>query len=380
MDPASLVELQQEIADRISEDHHILDQLRTEIRPLRNIVRKIQPRSTTAVSLVGTDGGNNRIEFDPFLIQLVRVVDSSNNEYCLEAITPSTNVRQLSDRQFDTVGQPSSPLGEMMALLGCRHLPELSPMIRNIEPDRPVSPSWVQVYRELVEWAVLLSLIQRKDFGTDTIIVFDGLLRSKVFTGDLFNRLMKKIDDLIRQKRERSGRRLSLVGVAKHSKVLARYRLAMALEGILRTDYAAYVEIPREIEQNAYVWSEYARGDDREIDGGEVNKFVGGKMFFVKFGPSPLDPIWPVDVFLPQVKDAQVIMGCLLADAMNGFPVPCYPQCLQKAHEHAALVDFDYEVLQDQILQALRGTLGDKAAALDILRLQDVDPSRQRYE
>ena len=88
-----------------------------------------------------------------------------------------------------------------------------------------------------------------------------------------------------------SRRRVYLAGVAKHSKVLSRYRLAMALEGVLQTDYPAYVEVPREVEEKAYVWSEFARGDDRTGEGGEINKFVGGKMFLVKFGSHRRDPV-----------------------------------------------------------------------------------------
>jgi hypothetical protein len=72
---------------RISADRELLDELRTQMRALHGTTRMIQPRATTAISPVATDGGDNRIQFDPFLIQLVRVVDSSNNEYCLEAIT-----------------------------------------------------------------------------------------------------------------------------------------------------------------------------------------------------------------------------------------------------------------------------------------------------
>ena len=37
----------------------------------------------------------------------------------------------------------------------------------------------------------------------------------------------------------------------------------MALEGVLQTDYPACVEVPREIEERAYVWSEFAWGDDQ---------------------------------------------------------------------------------------------------------------------
>jgi hypothetical protein len=81
IDPASQAQLKEAIADCIGTDQGVLDALREEIRPLKNATRRIQPRATTSISLVGTDGGNNQLQFDPFLIQLVRVVDSSNNEY-----------------------------------------------------------------------------------------------------------------------------------------------------------------------------------------------------------------------------------------------------------------------------------------------------------
>src|SRR5437773_12579751 len=103
-------------------------------------------------------------------------------------------------------------------------------------------------------------------------------------------------------------------------------------------------------------------------------------MFFVKFGNGPRDPIWPVDIFLPQVNEAQAILAYLLADAIDGFPVPFYPRCLQKAHENAALVDFDMNILADEIFKAIRGALpAGKTDALDALRLHG-DPSSQRYE
>jgi hypothetical protein len=153
----------------------------------------------------------------------------------------------------------------------------------------------------------------------------------------------------------------------------------MALEGIMTTSYPAYVEVPRDLEEAAYVWSEYARGDDRELEGGEVNKFVAGKMFFVKFGNGKRDPIWPVDIFLPQSSEAQSIIGCMLADAMEGFPVPFYPQCLQKAHENAALVDFDFDILQDEIFGGIRSVLNEQGHELDVFRLRDQDPAARRY-
>jgi len=378
IDPASQAQLKEAIAECIDTDQGVLDTLREEIAPLKTVTRRIQSRATTSISLVGTDGGNNQLQFDPFLIQLVRVVDSSNNEYCLEAISPTTPIHKLNERQFDAAGTPRTALGEMMAFLGVRTLPRLSHMIRPTDHDKPVSSSWVQVYRELVEWAILYSLLE-KDFGTDTLVICDGLLRSKVFAGDLFHRLLHGLEERIEAQWCRGRRRIYLAGVAKHSKVLSRYRLAMALEGVLLSDYPAYVEVPRDIEEKAYIWSEFARGDDRASAGGEINRFVAGKMFLVKFGAHRRDPVWPVDIFLPQIGEAQVILGSMLADAVNGFPVPCYPRCLQKAHENAALVDFDLDILQDFIYEGIRDSLGGDAATLDVFQLQDADPAQRRY-
>lgn len=371
--------LREEIAERIQEDGAILDELRDEIRVVKSNVRRIQPRVTTSISLVGTDGGNNQIQYDPFLIQLVRIVDSSNNEYCLEAVTPTTRVSALSRAQFTEQGTPRTALGAMMDYLGVKSLTQLSHSIRDNPDGRPTSPSWIQVYRELVEWAILFAIIREKRFATDTLIVFDGLLRSKVFARDLFNRYLAGLEKAIGLHWSEDRRRIFVVGLAKHSKVLTRYRLAMRLEQILYTDYPAFVEIPRDIERNAYVWDEYARGNDMEAEGSEINKFVGGKMFFVKFGNRPLDPIWPVDIFLPQAKDASMILGYLQADAENGFPVPMYPLCLQKAHENAALVDFDFDLLQDEILDGIRRLLGSEAPLLDESRLASDDPASARY-
>lgn len=378
IDPATQVLLKQAIAECIGADRNVLESLREEIRPLKAVTRPIQPRATTSISLVGTDGGNNQLQFDPFLIQLVRVVDSSNNEYCLEAISPTTPTAKLDQRQFRADGTALTALGEMMTYLGVTRLPQLSHMIRPVAQGAPVSPSWVQVYRELVEWAILFAIL-KKDYGTDTLIVCDGLLRSKVFAGDLFHRLLQGMQDRIDAQWQRSRRRIFIAGVAKHSKVLSRYRLAMMLEGVLQSDYPSYVEVPREVEERAYVWSEFARGADQVGDAGEINKFVGGKMFLVKFGSFRRDPVWPVDIFEPQKDKAQEILGSLLTDAINGFPVPHYPRCLQKAHENAALVDFDFDILQDFIYDGVRRSLGLDAALLDVFQLQDADPAQKRY-
>ncbi len=376
IDAESQSQLRQAIVARMLADRGLLDTLRDEIRPLRNSVRRILPRTATAISLVGADGGDNSLRFDPFLVQLVRVVDSSNNHYCLEAVTPTTSVAGLSAQQFTADGAPRTVMGEMMAYLGVQRLAELSPMIRANDGSSPVNRRWVQVYRELMEWAVLFHIVRAKDFATDTLIVCDGLLRSVVFSGDLFGKYLHGLQEGI-ERAGRMHRHIYVAGVAKHNRVLERYRLAMALEHVFATTYPAYAEIPRHLEEKAHAWMDHARDGDQTGD--EFPGRVGGKMFFVKFGSGTRDPIWPVDIFLPQAEQAQMILGYLLADAVGGFPVPFYPQCLQKAHENAALIDFDLDMLQDDVFEGIRQALGAESHALDIFRLQDADPARVRY-
>jgi len=374
--------LQKAIRERTEADRRLLDELREEARPLVSNVRTIKPRSTTSVSLVASDGGNNKLVFDPFTVQLVRVVDSYGKELFFDAISPTTDTDKLSESQFNSDGSPRTALGRLMADLGVKTLTQLSHMVPDGEKTRSephkVSPSWVLVYRDLCEWAVLYDRICCHQFATDTLIVRDGFLRSKLFRGELFVELRKRLERAIKRIREEDRRWVYLVGIAKHSKVLTRYHLAMAIEKVMPPGEARYVRVPRELEAKAYVWPEYARGAETEGEAGEAPKFVAGDMYLVRFGKTTGDPVWAVDIFSAQSgKDAE-IFGYLLADAIDGFPVPFYPRCLQKAHEHAQIVDFDLTILQDEVFSAVRGLVPD-GAVLDEFQL-NIDSAARRYE
>jgi hypothetical protein len=87
-----------------------------------------------------------------------------------------------------------------------------------------------------------------------------------------------------------------------------------------------------------------------------------------------------VDILTSQADRAPEIFGYLLADARDGFPVPYYPLCLQRAHEQAQVVDFDLAILQDQIFSAVRHLLPEsKREILDALQLK-TDAAARRYE
>jgi len=385
-DPKELPELRQAIREATTRDRQLLDDLRKEVRALAARVRVVQPRTTTSVSLVASDGGNNKLVFDPFHVQLVRVVDSYGEQLCLDAVTPTTDTDALSRVQFSPDGMPRTALGRVMVDVGVdsRTLAELSHMIpegRKVR-DTPteVSPSWVLVYRDLCEWAALYERICYRSFATDTLLVRDGLLRSKLFRGEYFIAFRKLIEEAIERVRRETRRKVYLVGVAKHSKVLARYNLAMALEGTFPPGAPRFVKVPRSLEAKAYVWPEYARGAEAEGGGGEAPKFVAGDMHFVRFGDRSGDRLWTVDILSSQASQAAEVFGYLLADATDGFPVPFYPRCLQRAHEFAQVVDFDLDILQDEVIGAVRGLLSDEEVpALEPLRLQG-EVSGRRYE
>ncbi|KKG13068.1 hypothetical protein [Methanosarcina sp. 2.H.A.1B.4] len=378
--------LKKAIYERTQSDKKMLDTLRREVISFSEEVRTIKPYSANAVSLVASDGGNNQLSFDPFYVQLVRVTDSYGKNLCVDAVSPSTDTDELGKAQFNSNGTPITALGWMMKDLGVDnppHLSRLSPMIPKGSDirDHPdsVKPGWLSTYRDLCEWAVLYERICYTTFATDTLIVRDGLLRSVIFAGDLFIKWRKNVENVMDRIYREDHRRVYLVGIAKHSKVITRYQLAMAIENVFPSGDARYVRIPRDLEAKAYIWNEYARGAEAEGKDIGVPRFVAGDMFLVRFGSMDGDPIWAVDIFSKQSYDASEIFGYLLNDAINGFPVPFYPRCLQKAHEYAQIVDFDLEIFQDNVFEAVRDLLPtEKKNIIDGWKFRS-DLSMRRY-
>ena len=314
----------------MNEDRRLLDNVVEDMRRfgLKRNIRQIRPYSSTTMAIVSSDGGNHGVKFDPFHIQLVRVVDSDGQTLALRSIAVTTDLDRLFAEEMSKGAE--SPVAKLISDLSkstarqIHSFTELCPSIRvdSVRPDH--TTGWVISYRDLWEWAVLYQRIMCADFAQATLILKDGLLRTKLFSSDY----LRVIGDLLafrfKELREKRRKDVFFVGLAKSSSVLDMYRLAMHVENVFPEGSPYYVSIPREMEKRAYKFPEFSRGRERlqrnseglcahwdaitgelrsegiraDADGGnEDSKFVFGSLFLVRFGHAAPDAMWAVDIF-----------------------------------------------------------------------------------
>ena len=368
--PEQLPALRRQIHDQAARDFGLLEDLVAQAREMAPGVRPIRPRSATSVALTAADGGNNAVAFNPFSLQIIRVVDSAGQELFLDVVSPATDIDQLGRRHL----AERTVLGGLMADLGMTRLAELSPIMAGR------SRRWVEAYRDLCEWATLYDLVCNHSFAADTLVVRDGLLRTTIFASDVLVRVGRLMKAAIERQAVQHRRRVWVAGLAKKTKVLDRYRLAMSLAGVFDRGTPCFAPVPRGMQEQVYRSSDYLRepdaADARAAGSGADNI---GEMFFVRFGSHSGDPVWTADVLAWQTADAQAIFGHLQADAAAGFPVPFYPLSLQQADAHSRVADLDVEIIADSLVAAVRDLVGrDKAHIVDALRLT-TDVAARRY-
>jgi hypothetical protein len=374
----NLEKLREKIRAAYRADDPLMARFRHYARRLRDQVRPLRTYSVNAVSFVSTDGGDNRLVFNPAVVELVRVVDSRGNECVLDAIPGTTSISQLEDRV-----DPGSPnvvvqLQRLCNDLGIgKDLSKLSYLLRGLgQPDK--STGAMRCYRDIIEWAVLYDLITNPAimWGTDTILIRDGLLRTKSFTRDIFPRIDQEIRKGMAEHTKRNVM-LSIVGVAKQSAVLSRLAVALELEGTFHKQFPCYVQVPEDIEKECYnfdlTWFSTYESTEAGADGEKLYQALG-RMFLVKFGDRSFDPVWPVDIAEWQTKDAEKILGQLVVEAQQGFPIPDYPMCIQQAHNYAKLSGIEVEVLQDMLVQGICERLGNEESE-KLLRMKHLGRS-----
>lgn len=346
-------EIKRRVFDAYQNEDPIIQKFREYARRLKNDVKPIRPYSVNAVSFVSSDGGDNRLYFNPAVVELVRVVDSRGNQCALDAIAGNSKASDFNERAKSESPLLVEPLKRLCQDLKLSVL-DLSYLLSGIEKPGK-STGAVRVYRDIVEWAVLYDLMKYREWGSDTIIVREGMLRTKSFKRKVF----PKIDQLIREAHQNHKKKnisVSMVGVAKQSAVLSRLSVALELEETLHKPFPCYVQVPTDIEADCYnfdrTWLDTLETSEPDEEGTYLYQSIG-KLFLVKFGDRPFDPVWPVDIAEWQLNDVDKIIGQLTKDAQPGFPIPDFPMCVQKAHDYAKVNGLEVDILQDILFEGI---------------------------
>lgn len=348
-------ELRKKVIEAYNADEPHLQKFREYARRLRGGVKPLRTYSVNAVSFVSTDGGDNRLVFNPATVELIRVVDSCGNEHALDAISSTISIEELEERAKRGSSHVITPLERLAQDTG-KTLEQMSYLLRGLgTPGK--STGAMRCYRDIVEWAVLYDLVANPNlqWGGDTILVRDGLLRTKSFTRDMFPLLDQNIRASVDDHAKRNVQ-LSLVGVAKQSAVLSRLAVALELEATFHKPYPCFVRVTEDIEAECYnfdrTWLDTYETTEDDDTGRKLYQSLG-RLYLVKFGDRPMDPVWPVDIAEWQVGQAERILGQLTVDAQQGFPIPDYPMCIQRAHDFAKLSGLEIQDLQDMLLQGM---------------------------
>lgn len=348
-------ELRRRVMEAYNTDDSYLQKFREYARRLKGGVKPLRTYSVNAVSFVSADGGDNRLAFNPVMVELVRVVDSRGNEHVLDAVSGTIGIEELEERAKRGSQYAVTPLERLAQDTG-KTLEQMSYLIRGLgTPSK--STGAMRCYRDIVEWAVLYDLVANPtlQWGSDTILVRDGLLRTKSFSRDTFPLLDRNIRACVTAHAERNVQ-LSLVGVAKQSAVLGRLAVALELEATFHKSYPCFVQVDEDIEAECYnfdrTWLDTYETTDEDDTGRRLYQSLG-QLYLVKFGDRPMDPVWPVDIAKWQVDQAERILGQLTIDAQQGFPIPDYPMCIQRAHDFAKLSGLEIQDLQDMLFQGM---------------------------
>ena len=326
---SKLMEVQQEKVER----------LRKLVRTLKFI--PIDPAgSYHPVTFRAFDGGLFNMHFDPFEFDIVEVADSDGN-LKLKFAAPSGDFDDKDTLKSIIKDLNSNPIiRAFLDILGQDSLDEISEILTNKGS-----------LMEIGEFACIFNKLASVSPDERTIILKDGLLRTKKIKAELIEKLRKKLED--------DKVHVKLVGVAKTSKVVFLLKAALMCENIFPRNQMGYVEIPREIENRAYTWSGHGKVNlEKPLD------YAFGNLYIAKLSRTKN---MLVTVEIPKdlkngrkiYSDTEVmeIMGYLAKDSMHSYPVMGYPQTIMRAHEHAVSLGLPSSILRDKIMDILvKGT------------------------
>lgn len=312
-----------------------MNALREMVRNLKFV--QIEPAgSYIPMTFKSFDGGRFNMRFEPFEFEVVKVADSNGNV----KMNFAAPVGDLDDHD----------VGEILADLDANPIMRRFLDMLDTRSLRDVSRFLTSkgALMNIAEFACIFDAVETAPKDDKSIILKDGLLRTKEIREDLIPRML---DCLCRNKNH-----VHVVGVAKTSKIVFLLHAALICERIFPPDQVGYIRIPLAVENMAYKWGPTSRlrpGAPTRLD------YALGDLYIAKLSRNKN---LFVTVEMPQGTDGRCIysesevtdiMSYLAKDAAYSYPVMGYPQTIMRAHESAAGLGISASILYDNIVKGL---------------------------
>lgn len=296
--------------------------------------------SYAPVSFKSFDGGVFNLHFDPFEFDVVEVADSNGNVR-LKFAAPGGDLRDSDELPAIIADLDADPIIQrFLDILGEDSLGDITEILTNRG-----------TLMEIGELACTFAKVDSAPSDETTVVIYDGLLRTKKIKAELIPRLSELL-------RKNKGH-VRVAGVAKSSRVLFMLKAALACEKVFPAGQIGYVKIPLDVEEEAYRWSGHgriARGRGHHLDYAFGGLYVAklsraaNVLVTVEIPEYPDDgPAGPVY----SVEEAGEVMSFLAKDSLHSYPVLGYPQTVMRAHEHAVSLGIPTSILRDRIMGEL---------------------------
>ncbi|MBL8842905.1 MAG: hypothetical protein JNL90_15410 [Planctomycetes bacterium] len=290
----------------------------------------VLPDHVDAVAVVATDAGNVELRLHPLRVGFVRVASTdSDSSWDFESFVPLS--APLSEQlAFLFADRRAAPLKEAAAECG---LDSEAP--GRWCSDLPTPSRSLNLLRELAEWLALVAAARRRPTGTSErpLLLRDGLLRSVVLPGDLFQALAGGLESASR----RNG--WSVVAIAKTppggADFLNYVQLSMSHAASAASGFPIAFAIDDALERRFSPFS--ASYADPQL------RRRAGRMHLLALHERQLRR--PVVVEIARWDDAPAaeILAAVATACRSGFPEPGYPIALHQAHLRASVRPIERE-------------------------------------
>lgn len=313
---------------------HKLQKLRERVKGLE--FAPLEPAGGySPITFKAFDGGAFNLKFDPFEFDIVEIADSNGNRK-LRFAAPRGDLDREEMARIVCEMDADPIIRRFLDMLGKESLSDISEILTNSG-----------TLMEIAEFACMFDKAMSSD--DKTIILRDGLLRTKKIKAELVRVLVKNIEE--------RKERVRMVGVSKTSRIASLLSAGMLCERTFPREGIGYVEIPLDLENEAYRWSGHGlldRNKERPLD------YAMGTLYIAKLSRFS-NLLVTVEVPKNLRDDTQIyskdevaeMLGYVAADSLYSYPVMGYPQTIMKAHEFAAMIGLPASVMRDKIMTDL---------------------------